>query len=234
MVQSVIEAAQRHLLQRLNEAVASNDVVAFHGAIDRLLKSRESTLQADVARISATLMESLARFRLDSRIVQLTGREIPDARQRLDHVVNLTEEAAHRTLDLIEKSVPLAEATAKGAAALTAAVDAGKDPQVSAFLAEARANCYEVRRNLTEVMLAQGFQDITGQILRGVRSLIGDVEDVLDHLMSISGVTDAERQKSLAALEDPRRLEGPAVPGVTRNATTDQASIDDLMADLGI
>lgn len=234
MVENVIHAAQRHLLQRLNDAVASNDVAAFESAIDRLLKSRESTLQADIARLSETLVAALGRFRMDSRIVQLADREIPDARQRLDHVVNLTEEAAHKTLDLIEKSVPLAEATAKGASRLTAALPAGTDPALAAFLAEALANCDSVRRNLSEVMLAQGFQDLTGQILRGVRNLIGDVEGVLAQLMDLSGVTEAERLQSLSKLEDGKRLEGPAVPGVTRNAVADQADIDDLMADLGI
>ena len=62
---------------------------------------------------------ALERFRLDSRLDDLAEKEMPDARQRLNHVLKLTDEAAHRTLDLVEQSGPPAERTAREAAALT-------------------------------------------------------------------------------------------------------------------
>lgn len=221
---------ERSLMRSLNAALAANDGTRFHDLLDQLLRARESAIQSDVVRISSQLQEALSRFRMDSRIASLAEKDMPDARQRLDHVVELTEKAAHHTLDLIERSVPLADSTARRAAELTRTAT----PDVaalSAFLATARENCESVRANLTEVMLAQGFQDITGQIIRGVHKLIGEVEAVLDDLMAVHGIP---REVVENAVADRLKLEGPAVPGVTRNAVTAQSDIDDLMAGLGL
>ena len=217
-------------MRGLNAALASNDGARFHELLDQLLRTRQSSIQADVVRISAHLHEALSRFRMDSRIAALAGKDMPDARQRLDHVVSLTEKAAHQTLDLIDRSVPLADATARRAAEL--ANDPAADvAALTAFLAEARGNCEAVRANLTEVMLAQGFQDITGQIIRGVHKLIGEVETVLDDLMNVHGIPREVVENTIIGRI---KLEGPAVPGVSKNAVTAQSDIDDLMAGLGL
>lgn len=227
-----LTADERELLRGLNAADAADDALTFHALLTQLLQLREQTIQADVARISRTLESALARFRMGSRIAVLTVKDIPDARQRLDHVVALTEAAANRTLDLIERSVPLADATARRATELARA---GTPPDAAAlarFLDEARGSCEAVRGNLTEVMLAQGFQDVTGQIIRSVHTLIGEVEGVLDSLMELHGIAREPARNEAAA--GGARAEGPAVPGVTLDAVTDQDAIDDLMAGLGI
>jgi chemotaxis protein CheZ len=221
---------ERSLMRGLNAALAANDAQRFHELLDELLRSRESEMQTQVVRISGVLHEALSRFRMDSRIASLAEKDMPDARQRLDHVIKLTEKAAHRTMDLIERSVPLAGSTARRAAELTrnGAADVA---ELSSFLVAARDNCDAVRANLSEVMLEQGFQDITGQIIRGVHKLIGEVETVLDELMQVHGIP---REVVENAAADRLKLEGPAIPGVTRNAVADQSDIDDLMAGLGI
>ncbi len=177
------------------------------------------------------LHDALARFGNDSRIASLADGDIPDARQRLSHVVYLTADAAHRTLDLIEQSVPLADEIARGAAELASAPASSQAGALNRFLDQARDNCERVRSNLTEVMLAQGFQDLTGQIIQGVHTLIGEVELVLADLMQVHGL---ERGVSRGALRDAARLEGPAIPGVTRTALADQGDVDDLMEGLGL
>lgn len=226
-----LQESEKHLVAALMKAAADDDGQKFQELLDQVLHERESEIQTGVVRISGTLMQALSRFRMDSRIATLTEKDIPDARQRLDHVVALTEEAAHRTLDLIERSVPLADATARRAAELVRDGQAIERAQLEEFLRQARDNCEAVRGNLTEVMLAQGFQDITGQIIRSVDKLIGEVENVLDQLMELHGIP---RELAAAREEDRRRLEGPAVPGVTKNAVADQNAIDELMAGLGL
>jgi chemotaxis protein CheZ len=221
---------ERSLMRSLNVALAANDATRFNELLDQLLRARESSIQAEVLRISTTLQEALSRFRMDSRIAALAEKDMPDARQRLDHVVELTEKAAHQTLEMIERSVPLADETARRAAELAKANPANV-AELTAFLKTARDNCDAVRANLTEVMLAQGFQDITGQIIRGVHKLIGEVETVLDDLMSVHGIS---RDVAAPSVADRLKLEGPAIPGVTPNAVTDQSDIDDLMAGLGL
>ena len=88
---------ERGLMRSLNVALAANDAARFHELLDQLLQARESTIQTEVVRISGVLQEALSRFRMDSRIASLAEKDMPDARQRLDHVVELTEKAAHRT-----------------------------------------------------------------------------------------------------------------------------------------
>lgn len=215
--------------EQLNLAFARGDKAAYEAALDELLRKRESSVLACVTKASESLLAALTHFRCDSRIVALAAKEIPDARLRLDHVLQMTEEAAHKTLDLIERTVPLAETTARSAKELADTLNDRTHSDVQRFLKEVSANAGLVRANLTEVMLAQGFQDLSGQILHGVRKLIGEVETVLDELARLTG------QSKQAIPEKGRvEVEGPAVPGVTQNAVAGQSDVDDLIAGLGI
>lgn len=216
-------------LAGLNRALAAGDEQAFQQALDDMLALRESGVLADVQRLSDSLLAALARFRDDSRIAALAARDIPDARLRLDHVLKITEDAAHRTLDLIEGTLPLADRTVQQAKELTQTLDERSHNEIRAFLADTRGNLETVRGNLTEMMLTQGFQDLSGQILHSVQTLIGEVESVLGELAGITG----------ARLEDlpeqsPTRAQGPAVPGVTQGTVSDQSDVDDMIARLGL
>jgi chemotaxis protein CheZ len=214
----------------LNHAFAAGDAVAFEAALDALNEGRQTTMLADVVRLSDNLQQALSRFRADSRMAVLAHQEIPDARLRLEHVLNMTEDAANKTLDLIENSVPLADATVRNAKELMASLDERSHNDIRRFLDETRVNFETVRSNLSEVMITQGFQDLTGQILRGVQRLIGELEKALGELTRISGATVEVRALSVGRAG----LEGPAVPGVTQNAVNGQADVDDLIAGLGI
>ena len=72
----------------------------------------------DLRALNASLQRTLDEFRSSFRRASSAGKEMPDARLRLDHVLKLTEEAAHRTLDLVERSCPLADRLATDAVAL--------------------------------------------------------------------------------------------------------------------
>jgi chemotaxis protein CheZ len=227
----------RGRLAQLNHAYASGDAAAFDAALDAMNEgrdaahdaARDSVVMTGVMKLSDDLTQALWRFRSDSRMAVLAHQEIPDARVRLEHVLSMTEDAAHKTLDLIEKSVPLANATVKSANELLASLDDRSHSDIRRFLEQTRGNFEAVRANLSEVMITQGFQDLTGQILRGVQRLIGEVEKALGELTRLTGATPDPVQAA------PRgALEGPAVPGITQGAVTAQADVDDLIAGLGI
>lgn len=215
-------------MARLNHAFAIADAPAFEALLAELNAERDLTMRTGLAKLSRSLSDALTRFQLDSRIASLADREIPDARLRLDHVLKMTEEAVHRTLDLIEQTAPLSETTARDARMLRETLDDRSHNDVRRFLGDVETNAERVRANLTEVMLAQGFQDLTGQILNGVRTLIGEVESVMDELARF---TDTPRDTAQKPANAPS---GPAVPGVTRNAVVDQQDVDNLIAGLGI
>jgi chemotaxis protein CheZ len=131
-------------------------------------------------------------------------------------------------MDLVESSLPLADATVRNATGLLASLDTSSQQDVRRFVEETRGNLELVRANLSQMMLAQSYQDLTGQILRGVRRLIVEVEAALGELARLTGA------KPGASSDRMTSLEGPAIPGVTHNAVTAQSDVDDLMAGLGI
>ena len=164
-----------------------------------LCAQMDSGLLPELKRITATAQSALARFSAEARLDALAGHEVPDARKRLTHVVKLTDEAAHRTMDLVDT---LRSAGRRGGARLRAAARglgfvrrsrlaiASLWPERAAmFLERTRADSEALRANLSELLMAQGYQDITGQIIRSVISLVDELEQVLGKL-----VRDCRRQ----------------------------------------
>jgi chemotaxis protein CheZ len=207
------------------------------------VQRRERTLFSQLRKLAGDLQSALERFRIDSRLLDLAERDVPDARHRLDHVLKLTDEAAHRTLDLVEQSGPLAERTARGAGdvlepwkrfrARTINIEefSRMVARMDEFLEGTRADMDRVRGNLSEVLLAQGYQDLTGQIIRGVMKLVAELETGLADLVRLS--KDAHRTSAVS--EETRRGFGPAVPGIDRGpAVSDQQDVDALLSGLGV
>ena len=218
---------------------------ALQDAGPRSLDARAPDLLAQLQDLTCNLQSALDRFRLDSRLTRLAEKEVPDARERLQHVLKLTDQAAHRTLDLVENACPLADRTAKEAASLsepwsrfragTITVSDYCDliSRVDKFLVASRSDSEVVRQNLNEVLMAQDFQDLTGQIIRGVMTLVSEVEVVLVDLAQLAGNQPGATGPTA---EELARGTGPAVPGVDQGAATvnGQVDIDALLSDLGM
>ncbi|MCC6171423.1 MAG: protein phosphatase CheZ [Gammaproteobacteria bacterium] len=229
------------LLGALGEALQDDDEMRFHSLARRLGEGCESDAIHDLRQITGDLQAALERFRRDSRLDDLATREVPDARARLEHVMRLTDDAAHTTLDLVEQSCPIADRAATGAGDL---LDAWNGPQrpsrseVRAYLDETRGGLGQVREKLSQVLLAQGYQDLTGQIIRGVMKLVDELEVALTHMVRISGGSVEASPAPGEAVTDAAgaaRGFGPVVPGVAHGATVSgQTDVDALLSDLGM
>jgi chemotaxis protein CheZ len=228
----------------LADASAADDEALFHAELDTLVQRREIELFGELRKLTTDLQGALERFRIDSRLVDLAEKEVPNAKHRLDHVLKLTDEAAHKTMDLVEQSGPLAERTATQAASIFEAwqrfrkreiqVDEFQKLvlQMDVFLEAASNDMDKVRANLAEVVLAQGYQDLSGQIIRGVMKLVGELETALIELVRLSktGGTTTKR-----VTEDTRRGFGPTIPGINNGpAVSGQQDVDSLLAGLGM
>lgn len=229
----------------LSGALDEGDELQFLSELDALVQRREFTLFGELRRLTSNLQSALDRFRIDSRLMDLAQKEVPNAHHRLDHVLKLTDEAAHRTMDLVEQSEPLAERTLREATdiidlwrrfrARSIAVDEFRSLMVrmDAFLETTKADMDTVRGNLSEVLLAQGYQDLTGQIIRGVMKLVRELELALGNLVHLSrtGTTQASAPLS----DETRRGFGPAIPGIDRGpAVSGQQDVDALLSGLGM
>jgi chemotaxis protein CheZ len=228
----------------LTGALAAGQEERFLEELDALVQRRELALFGELRKLTTDLQSALDRFRLDPRLLTLAEKEVPDARHRLDHVLKLTDEAAHRTMDLVEKAAPLAERTAREAVEIVAlwkrfrsrtiAVDEFQRmiERMDTFLEAAQGDMDQVRGNLSEVLLAQGFQDLSGQIIRGVMKLVTELEFALSDLIRISR-SGPRTSKPLS--DETRRGFGPAIPGVSNGpAVSDQDDVDALLSGLGM
>ncbi len=96
------------------------------------------------------------------------------------------------------------------------------------FLALSSGHSKKLHDSLTEILMAQSYQDLTGQIIRRVIGLVRDVEEKLVRLVAISGASRKPVEKK--AVE----LEGPAVPNIEQGDMIDnQNDVDDLLSSLG-
>ena len=226
----------------LQRALASGDERAFHEALDSLTGMRERGLWESLRQLDARLRSALDQFRLDPRLLRLADKEIPDARTRLDHVLRLTDDAAHKTMDLVEGSTPLVARTADAAAALGAECRLARESGVpvarladllsrmEGFCGTAHADGEKVRSNLVEVLMAQSYQDLSGQIIRRVIELVAQLEAELARLVQDSDRSGSRGRSDLRDAEEGTRGFGPAVPGIAANTVDGQQDVDDLLA----
>ena len=236
-------------VEALADALRTEDESAFFAAVDHIVHMREPGMFKELRQLTGDLQQALERFSVESRLQDIAANEIPDARARLTHVINMTDEAAHRTLDLVEQSGPLAERTAQEAGALMDSFEthrsrttapAGADAaghlaellkSVEKFLPNARSNSELIRRNLADVLMAQGYQDLTGQIIRSVMKLVAELETALANLARLSG--DVVEHATMG--DNASAGQGPAVPGVSKgDIASGQTDVDALLSGLGM
>lgn len=199
------------LVQRLQEALAAleaGDETGWRLQIDALAAARTQPMMAGLSRLARELGQALGEL----PHVNAEAGELDDACARLDHVVTMTEQATHRTLDLAEEC--------RGLAARL-----GEDhlPPL-----ERQQALERIRHNLTEIALTQSYQDLTGQIIRRVVGIVRRVHEGFGAL-GLPPELQAGRQRD----RNEPALAGPAVVGVDRHAVS-QHDADDLLSDLGL
>lgn len=231
----------------LSAALEAEDEAAFMTELNGMMRERDDALWTQLRKLTSDLHGALERFQLDSRLVDLAEKEVPDAKQRLDHVMKMTDEAAHKTMDLVEQSGPLAGRIAREAAELAVFWQqfcsrkiAPQDfrlllTRMNEFLTSAQRDTETVRANLAEVLMTQGYQDLSGQIIRGVIKLVGEVEHTLGDLVKMATLESGKVKPDDGDQYRETRGHGPAVPGVDNGVVVGgQIDVDALLSNLGM
>jgi chemotaxis protein CheZ len=225
-------ADYRPWVEAMHAALASGDEAAFSAAMRGFNGLQDSSVMTSVRKVRGDLQAALERFRAESRLAEMAERQVPDARQRLAHVLKLTDDAAHHTMDLVDQSCPLVDAVAQEAQRLRALPDMSRD--VGRFLEQTQAHMKTVRARLTDVLLAQGYQDLSGQIIRNVMQLVDELEVALGDMVRIDRFEFAGGTMTSRALPDTGAY-GPVVPGVAHGETVGgQEDIDAMLSGLGV
>lgn len=231
-------ARTRDLLAMLE----NGDEEAAKEVIDDLTQIRESDLYQEMGKLTRELHDAISSFGMDESIAKLAEDDIPDARQRLRHVITMTDDAANKTLTAVEDSMPLCEGLEDRSKGL--AVEWGRFKKrdmnllefkqlagrLDEFFVENTGDAGKIRSSLNDVLMAQDFQDLTSQIIKKVITLVESVESNLVEIIKITGA-----QKNPESNEnDSDELAGPVVPGVNENdSISDQDDVDDLLSSLG-
>lgn len=228
------------LFEPLRRAFDAADAAGFVASLDAISGVRERELWQALRQLDERLRAALDQFRFDPRLQRLAETDMPDARARLDHVLKLTEEAAHRTMDLVERSAPLAASAAAGAAQLAGECERVRTriaPEIrelwarlEGYLGATQRDGETIRANLTEVLMAQGYQDLSGQIIRRVIELVAQLERELARLVQLADGDASDNRLATSTGEDLARGIGPAVPGVSAGIVNGQQDVDDLLA----
>lgn len=210
-------------------------------------------LFAEVGKLTRQLHDSMNSFNIDSRIVDLAKEDMPDAQSRLLYVIETTEQAANQTMDAVESSMPIAERIHSGIdkilpewkKLMNRQLELGEFKslchEVDKFLEESSEDSSKLNQLLTEILMAQGYQDLTGQVIRRVIQLVKEVEDSLVNMLTVFGEPETELQKVVENVESSKsrkpagsEAEGPIIDAADRDDVVQgQDDVDDLLSSLG-
>ncbi|HHU95508.1 MAG TPA: protein phosphatase CheZ [Alcaligenaceae bacterium] len=189
-----------------------------------------------IARLTRMLRESMRELGLDHAIKD-AAQSIPDARERLSYVGRMTEQAANRVLNAAEQVQPLQEELATDAIVLRdrwiQADERGDSLEQAELIADTRQflqdipnKAQQTQENLMEIIMAQDFQDLTGQVINGMLGVIGSLETELVQVL-VDSVPPEKREETESLIN------GPAIDTSADNVLAAQDEVDDLLSSLG-
>jgi len=232
-------------LQQLFDAVVAGTVPAVEPApkaanepaAPMTLEERQESVFNKIGHMTRMLHDSLRELGYDRKL-QETARQIPDARERLNYIATMTEQAASRVLNATDIAQPLQEGLESGAGALNdrwnklyakeLSVDEFKllAGETHKFLGRVESSAQQTNAQLLEIMMAQDFQDLTGQVIKKIVEMAASMESELLRVL-LEVMPESKRISSAEGL-----LNGPVI-NATEDVVTNQEQVDDLLESLG-
>jgi len=203
-------------------------------------RNEHDEMLARVGQITRTLHDSLRELGFD-KVLEKATHDIPDVRERLNYVARMTEQAAQRVLNATDAAIPMQERIDAGAdeilngwqAAFKAPFSEANYRDMATMtmqcLADMRNDTSATKKQLLDIMMAQDFQDLTGQVIRKVTDLAHGMEQQLVQLLLDYSPAEVRREASSNSL-----LNGPQInPANKSDVVADQSQVDDLLDSLG-
>lgn len=187
--------------------------------------------------------------------VQEATETMPNARERLNYVASMTEQAADRVLNAIDRARPLQQEVSTGAKTLheqwSQWLENPDDPeqtrvlgeQTQVYLADVQEKTRTIDAEMLEITMAQDFQDLTGQVIKKMMTVVHDVEYQLLDILVDSARNEDNRDQLRQQVSDEfgdeqgseltSLLNGPQTDPDAGGIATSQEQVDDLLDDLG-
>jgi chemotaxis protein CheZ len=192
------------------DAIGSHEYDKADDAIQSIMKKGQGDLFKEVGKVTRKLHDSIRNFKeaLDPKLKGLATTDMPNAVDQLHHVIERTEEAANKTMAIVEKHILVMDE-------LGAHIKKLSGPEDSMQYLKAYKNGLE--DDLTDILTTQSFQDLTGQTIKKVIKLVAELEDELVRLISTFGM----------------KVEPGGVSDEAQSEQVSQAGVDDLLKEFG-
>lgn len=244
----------KELVEQL-EAGNPNDALQ---TIQNLQSAHFFGLYQEIGKLTRSLHDAIVNFQIDAGIgmSQEEMSRMADASDRLSFVIEKTENAANKTMDMVEDTIPINQELGETAARLkqdwqrlikrelTAEEFRNLYREIDGFLDFATNKTGEIGGNLSNILMAQDYQDITGQVIKKVITLVQEVEERLVDMVKmaaavedLTGIKHEEQSKDQTESEKREKElegEGPVInPDDRSDVVTSQDDVDDLLSSLG-
>lgn len=238
----------------LIEKLENGDFQAASAVIQAINDTRDRTIYVEVGKLTRGLHEAIRNFEIDTAKAGVESERMSrmaNAQERLDYVIKLTQSAADKTMDMVEEGGPAAAALGSEARTLQGEWQRLRRREMAPeefralsrrmeqFLAGTAANADRLSEYFSEILLAQDFQDLSGQVLKRVITLVQEVEDRLVDLMRVASqveeITGLVRTVDAREQEErsPLAAEGPQIHTDRADVVSGQDEVDDLLSSLG-
>ncbi|MGR5131480.1 protein phosphatase CheZ [Vibrio alfacsensis] len=217
-----------------------------------LYEGHGNPMLQEIGVLTRDLHDSLKQFNLEQRMTEIARDEIPDARDRLQYVIEKTELAANKTMDAVERCLPIADnlheclqqVRPQWNELMHGRIELSDFKtlcyRIDELLVQVEGDSTELRGQLTEILMAQDFQDLTGQIIRRVITLSNEVEDRLVEILTVFSGNKTEQDAQASPRPSDKKskpsseAEGPILhPELREDAVSSQDEVDDLLSSLG-
>jgi len=244
----------------LSEKLKNDNYEEASKLIEKLVESRDEYIFHSIGKLTRGLHDSIVNFNVDggptdANAAEAKDGEFNDASNRLNYVIEITQNAAEKTMDIVEASVPISMEIATQASELREewsklhrremTPDEFRDlyQRMDTFFSQTNDSTQQLNQNFQSIILEQGFQDLTGQVLKRVISLVSEVEESLVSLVRIAGQVEeivgikpeeVVENTDTSTKQADLKGEGPQIKAAERDDVVNgQDEVDDLLSSLG-
>ncbi|KGK09622.1 protein phosphatase CheZ [Vibrio navarrensis] len=236
----------------LVELLENGEQAQADALVASIYEDKGNLMLQEIGVLTRDLHDSLKNFAFDQRMTEIAQDEIPDARDRLQYVIDKTEVAANKTMDAVEHCLPIADnlhqcllqVRPQWNELMRGRIELSEFKalchRIDELLVQVEGDSTELRSQLTEILMAQDFQDLTGQIIRRVINLVNEVEGRLVEILTVFAANKPLKESVLDTTPSANKEksgsepEGPILhPELREDAVASQDEVDDLLSSLG-
>ena len=208
----------------LMDALSSHDYTTIETITSDLIKETESSLFKEVGKITRKLHDSLEDFKtaVDTGLDRITNDDVPNAVDKLEFVISKTEDAANKTMGVVERYFEESDEFLRR----IRNVSGNKDD-----IEYLKSFKDSLDSDMTAIITAQQFQDITGQTIRKVIDLVHKVEVELVRLITNFGMPMIDSEKALHKADSAQNDTADSVGHDVEKVT--QSDVESLLQDYG-